>query len=103
MSALLTNVPVDGLWAVFRHSRIPMLPADDQRAYVDADEAASQLLGLPGEGITGMRIGELAPAGQKGAMEDAWRAILAAGDLTGVFELEVPGGSRRDGPHTSAG
>lgn len=41
MSALPTNVPVDGLWAVFRHLTIPMSLADDRRAYVDADEAAS--------------------------------------------------------------
>lgn len=94
MSALPADAPDDGLWAVFRHSTNPMLLADDRRVYVDANEAAGQLLGLPREDIIGMRIDDLTPAGQEGAMEEVWQAFLAAGSLAGVFELEAPGGRR---------
>lgn len=85
---------IDGLWAVFRHSTNPMVLADDRRVYVDANEAASQLLGLPREAIIGLRIDDLTPAGHEEAMEEVWQAFLAAGSLAGVFELAV-GDDRR--------
>ena len=85
---------VDGLWAVFRHSTNPMLLADDDRVYVDANEAASQMLGMPREAIIGRRIEDLTPADQRDAVDGAWRAFLAAGSLAGVFELEAAGGRR---------
>ena len=94
MSAVPVDSPVEGLWAVFRHSTNPMLLADDRRVYVDANEAASQLLGIPRESIIGMRIDDLTPSGNHDAMEDVWRAFLAAGSLAGVFELEGAGGRR---------
>lgn len=85
---------VDGLWAVFRHSTNPMLLADDDRVYVDANEAASQMLGMPREAIIGRRIEDLTPADQRDAVDGVWRAFLAAGSLAGVFELEAAGGRR---------
>ena len=91
MSAVPVDSPVEGLWAVFRHSTNPMLLADDRRVYVDANEAASQLLGIPRESIIGMRIDDLTPSGNHDAMEDVWRAFLAAGSLAGVFVLALLG------------
>lgn len=85
---------VDGLWAVFRHSTNPMLLVDDDRVYVDANEAASQMLGMPREAIIGRRIDDITPVDQRDALEDVWRAFLAAGSLAGVFELEMADGRR---------
>jgi PAS domain S-box-containing protein len=88
------TIEVEGLWAVFRHSTNPMLLADDRRVYVDANEAASQLLGVPRESIIGNRIDDFTPEEQQGSMEEAWLAFLAAGSLAGVFELAAAGGRR---------
>lgn len=94
MSAVPAESPVEGLWAVFRHSTNPMVLADDQRAYVDANEAASQLFGMPREAIIGRRVDDFTPRESHEAMEDVWRAFLAAGSLAGVFELQVGDGRR---------
>ena len=50
----------DALWAIFSTSRNPMLLADDDRRYINANTAAVALLGYDVGTLRTMRIDDLA-------------------------------------------
>jgi DNA-binding NarL/FixJ family response regulator len=80
--------------ASFRSSFVPMLVADDQRRYVDANPAACLLLRLSREEILRLRIDDLTPAGRAEVTAALWEAFLRDGTQTGTFELGMPDGAR---------
>src|SRR4051794_18240783 len=69
-----------------------MLLADDDRRYVDANDAAVALLGLPRERLRAMRIDDLAAPSLRAGLEEVWRDFMARGNQTGEFALAPPGG-----------
>ena len=78
--------------AVFENALDAMLLADDDRRYVDANPAACELTGYTRDELVGMRVDDLTPAPDRGAVVERWEAFLAAGRAEGMFDL-----LRRDG------
>lgn len=64
-----------------------MLLADDDRRYVDANDAAVALLGFPRERLRAMRIDDLAAPPVRDNVEGIWRDFIARGNQTGEFTL----------------
>ena len=84
---------MDGqFWNIFRASRNAMLLADDDRRYVDANDAGLELLGVTRERLREMRIDDLAAPALRGSVEAMWREFLARGNQTGEFALALPDG-----------
>src|SRR4051794_22391436 len=69
-----------------------MLLADDERRYVDANDAAIELLGIPRERLRAMRIDDLTSADLRGNVERMWRDFIERGNQTGEFKLALPDG-----------
>lgn len=71
-----------------------MLVADDERRYIDANAAATTLLGLEREEIVGRRIDDFADL--KGDVDALWQRFLLEGRLDGNFDLRRSDGERRE-------
>ncbi len=80
--------------ASFERSLIPMLVADDQRRYVDVNQAACLLLRLRKDDVLQLRIDDLSPPGSEDETEALWTAFVRDGTQTGTFELGLPDGAR---------
>jgi PAS domain S-box-containing protein len=80
--------------ASFETSFVPMLVADDQRRYVDVNQAACLLLRLGREDVLGLRIDDLTPPGLRDTTEALWQAFIRDGTQAGTFELQMPDGAR---------
>jgi PAS domain S-box-containing protein len=78
----------------FRSSLLPMVVADDQRRYVDANPAACLLLRLPEEEVLRLRVDDLTPPEGREHLDDLWAAFLREGTQRGTFELQMPDGPR---------
>ena len=65
----------------------PILLADDERRYVDANDAAVQLIGYTREELLGLRIEDITPPAQRDGLEEMWADFLRRGGLTGTFTL----------------
>jgi PAS domain S-box-containing protein len=86
-------VAADGhFWDVFAASRNAMLLADDERRYVDANDAAVELLGITRDRLRALRIDDLTLADRRGQVDAMWRDFIARGNLTGEFKLALPDG-----------
>src|SRR3954447_13298073 len=84
---------MDGqFWDIFRASRNAMLLADDERRYVDANDAALALLGIPRDRLTQLRIDDLAAPGRRADVDAIWRDFMERGNQTGEFEMTLPDG-----------
>ncbi|MFB6163673.1 MAG: PAS domain S-box protein [Haloarculaceae archaeon] len=79
--------------ALFEHSHDALLLADDDGEYVDANPAASELLGLPREDLLGMSIGDFAAGEYDFAA--VWEQFLAEGRMRGEFPLVTADGDER--------
>jgi PAS domain S-box-containing protein len=79
-------------WDIFRASRNAMLLADDDRRYVDVNEAGLELLGVSRERLRGMRIDDLAAPALRDSVETIWREFMERGNQTGEFALTLPDG-----------
>lgn len=77
---------------LFERSRNPMLLADDDRMYRDANDAACALLRTPREQLLRLRVDDFTPPGARDQVDELWRAFIAAGSQSGEFELWLPGG-----------
>lgn len=77
---------------VFERSGSPMLMADDQRVYVDANPPVSRLLRLGRESIVGRRIDDLAAPHLRDRLSDGWDAFLRLGSAAGTYEYIGGGG-----------
>jgi DNA-binding CsgD family transcriptional regulator len=63
-----------------------MLMFDDQRVYVDANEAVSRLLKLPRASIVGRRIDDLAAPHLRARLSEGWDGFLRLGSAAGTYE-----------------
>ena len=73
-------------------TRNPVLVADDQRRYVDGNDAALRLLGITREELLGYRIDDLWADDEFTSVDDAWRTFLERGGLTGIGRFRLPHG-----------
>jgi PAS domain S-box-containing protein len=80
--------------ASFAGSLLPMLVADDDRRYLDANRAACLLLRLTRERVLGLRIDDLTPSEVRDGLDELWQAFLRDGTQAGTFELQMPDGPR---------
>ena len=78
--------------ALFDAIGVPMLIADDERRYVDANAAACAALGRPREEIVGTRVDDLTPPELRRDLDAVWQKFLRTGAMNGVFRLVLPGG-----------
>jgi PAS domain S-box-containing protein len=80
-----------------KRTRNPVLVADDERRYVDANEAALQLFGLERDELLGYRIDDLfVQDGGDVDLAAVWRGFLERGGLTGFVTLRLPDGRQFD-------
>jgi PAS domain S-box-containing protein len=80
--------------AVFERAADAMLITDDDGDYIDANEAACELLGRSRSDLLGMRIDDITPDGVD--IEDQWERFKA-GELTrGVVKIEGPDGETNE-------
>ena len=80
--------------AIFEHSVVPKLIADDQRCLVDVNEAAADLLGISREAALGLRLDDLMP---DEAVARMWPRFLKHGTIDAEVTLHRPG--RRHATH----
>jgi PAS domain S-box-containing protein len=86
---------MDGdFWDVFRTSRNAMLLTDDDRRYVELNDAALRLFGVgPGE-LEGRHSDELVPDDFLEEVPKRWNAFIAQGHAHGHLALALPSGRR---------
>lgn len=84
---------MDGDFAqALARTRNPVLVTDDERRYVDANEAALHLLGVTREQLLNYRVDDLYVTEEGASIEDQWREFLERGGLTGLGRLRLPDG-----------
>ncbi|HEY3021699.1 MAG TPA: LuxR C-terminal-related transcriptional regulator [Solirubrobacteraceae bacterium] len=84
---------MDGeFWDVFAASRNAMLLADDDRRYIDVNDAAVELLGMPREQLCALRIDDIVADELREGLEAQWATFLERGNMTGRFRLSLPTG-----------
>jgi PAS domain-containing protein len=71
-----------------------ILVADDNRRFVDVNEAAASALGLPRDEIVGRRIDEFFTLREE-TIPTAWARFVTEGVQCGFCELKAPGRRRR--------
>ena len=76
-----------GIGQLLAQSSSAMLLADDQRTIVDANPAASDLLGVEHSDLIGMRIEELSSPELRGAASEMFEAFLRDGSQSGPYTL----------------
>ena len=77
---------MDGdFWNVFRASRNAMLLADDDRRFVEANDAALALLGVSRDRLTDLRIDDIAFDGAD--LDEDWSSFLEQGSRTGRWRI----------------
>jgi PAS domain S-box-containing protein len=81
--------PIDGVDVVafFERSQRPMLLADDDRAYLDANDPALELLGVHAEELRRLRIDDIATPEQLLDLDEAWTAFLRLGAAAGTYDV----------------
>jgi PAS domain S-box-containing protein len=75
---------LDGL---LRRSPIAMLLADDDRRYVDVNDAACTLLGMSRAELLQSDVDAVTPTALRGRVPAMWDQFLAQGTMQGVYEL----------------
>jgi DNA-binding CsgD family transcriptional regulator len=84
----LSAAPAHGeLAGLAARSPIAMLLADDERRYVDANDAACELLRLSREELLAAGVDGLTPPALRGGVPALWARFLAQGTMQGVYEL----------------
>jgi PAS domain S-box-containing protein len=78
--------------STFKRSVVPMIVIDDDRRLVDANQAASDLLGLAYDDALGQRIDDFLA---DDPVEEAWPRFVAAGRMESEAWLHLPDGRRR--------
>jgi PAS domain S-box-containing protein len=86
---------------IFEHSLNPTLLLDDDRRYVDVNDAACSFLGLPREQVVGRRIDDFLVPEVRKTLDETWPRFLAMGRHAGFFELVHPDGSVRKTMYSS--
>ena len=83
-----------GAWltpSFFARSLNAMLIADDDRVYVDCNQAAEALLDSPRDRIIGARVEDFAAIDLRAQVPAAWAAFLKAGSQEGLWEFARDG------------
>jgi PAS domain-containing protein len=78
------------LEAAAMHALDVIMVADDQRRFVDVNEAAAEALGLPRDEIIGRSVDDFFLYIQGESVPEAWAAFIADGVQAGVCELISP-------------
>ncbi len=89
--------------AVLYHSSQPVLIADSDRNYLDANSGAGRLLGLPADQIIGHKIDDFAEPGFRPRIEPLWQEFLERGEQEGTFPLAGPDGTVHEVDYTAKG
>jgi PAS domain S-box-containing protein len=85
---------LDRFSGLFHRSLLPMVILDDERRFVDANDAASKLLGLPREELITLRADDLTPPEDQGRLERIWEELMTQGVHAGSYEVLVADGTR---------
>ncbi len=85
------------LAAFFEAAADPMLIVDDDRRYVEVNEAALDALGYTREELLSLRIDDLMPPEDRAVVADRWGDFLAAGTVRAPGRLRCADGSYRSG------
>jgi formate hydrogenlyase transcriptional activator len=88
---------------VLYHPSQPILIADSDRTYLDANSGAGRLLGQPRDQIIGRKIDDFAEPSFRPQIEQLWREFLARGEQEGTLPLLGPDGSVREVDYTAKG
>lgn len=80
--------------AIFSGSANPMMICDNERRYLEANDAALAVLRLSHDDVVERRIDDLTPPENLGGMEGMWAQFLEAGSMAGQFEMLRGDGSR---------
>jgi PAS domain S-box-containing protein len=84
---LATASTTPELGGLLERSPIAMLLADDERRYVDVNEAACALLGLSRAELLESGVEAITPVALRGRVPAMWDRFLAQGTMHGVYEL----------------
>ena len=85
----------------FEGSLNPTLLLDDERRYVDANEAACSFLGLTRDQILQRKLDDFLVPEVRSTLTERWPEYLAKGRYAGFFELAMPDGSVRKTMYSS--
>lgn len=83
----------DRFEAVFEESMDAIVISDDDGRYIEANDSASELFGVPRRNLLGRRIEEFAP--RDFSFEDAWTTFRQSENERGEFPLIRPDGTER--------
>ncbi len=78
--------------AIFEHALDAILVADDSGRYVDANPAACKLLGYSRQELLQRSVTDVTPAAQRELVPQLWREFLAAGSMSGEYQVQTCAG-----------
>src|SRR5579875_620523 len=81
-----------GFQAIFEGALDPMLLADDDARYVDANPAACAFFGLSRTELCALRVADFAPEEARASFEAVWQSFLHEGKQRGEYTLQLPDG-----------
>jgi PAS domain S-box-containing protein len=81
------------LWFVFRRSANAMVLADEDRRFVEANDAALQLLGRKREELIGTPVVDTITPSEHGRSAREWQAFMRSGEHTGTRKVVRADGS----------
>lgn len=81
-----------GFQAIFERALDPMLVADDDARYVDANPAALEFFGLSREELCTRRVVDFAPPAAEAEFDAVWSLFLHEGKQRGDYQLQMPDG-----------
>lgn len=80
-------------WTAFRRSSNPMILTDLTRRIVDVNEAGVRISARPAEALVGMPFVHLLDDPAEALDDDAWHALVVAGESYGHRSIRRPDGS----------
>jgi PAS domain S-box-containing protein len=81
------------LWFVFRRSANAMVLADEDRRFVEANDAALRLLGRKREELIGTPVADTITPSEHGRSAREWQAFMRSGEHTGTRRVVRADGS----------
>ncbi len=81
-----------GFRAIFEGALDPMLLADDDARYVDANPAACAFFALSRAELCTLRVVDFAPEAAKAEFSAVWKLFLSEGKQRGEYALQMPDG-----------
>ena len=94
-AAMRNGNPAQRLAAVFEAAMEPMLLADDEARYVDANPAACVAFGLSREQMRQLAVADLLPPAHRDRVRETWPVFLARDHAEGRVQLSAAGGRLR--------